>query len=106
VPGNARLGDKSKVDSNSHGCPACPHTCVGPAVAGSPTVFVNSKPAIRVSDTGIHSACCGPNTWVAKAGSGTVYINSMKAHRMDDADQHCGGMGKMIEASGDVFSGG
>ena len=106
MPANSRLGDKSKVDADAHGCPACAHTCVGPAVSGSPTVFVNSKPALRVNDNGVHAACCGANTWVAIAGSGTVYINSQAAHRLDDADQHCGGVGKMIEGSPNVFSGG
>ncbi len=104
--GNSRLGDKSQVPADGHGCPACAHSCVGPAVAGSPNVFVNSKPALRVDDPGIHAACCGPNTWKATAGSGTVIINGKKAHRLNDADAHCGGNGKMIEASTNVFSGG
>ena len=105
-PPQSRLGDKSMVPADAHGCPACPHPCVGPAVGGSPDVFVNSRPALRVSDPGVHAACCGPNTWTAKAGSGTVIINGLKAHRLGDADQHCGGMGKMIEGSGDVCTGG
>ena len=105
-PAQCRLGDKSKVPSCSHGCPGCPHTCVGPAVAGSPDVFVNGLPAIRVGDPGVHSSCCGPNTWKATKGSGTVFINGKKAHRKGDADKHCGGNGKMIEGSPDVFTGG
>lgn len=105
-PPQSRLGDKSMVPADSHGCPACPHPCVGPAVGGSPDVFVNGKPALRVSDPGVHAACCGPNTWTAKAGSGTVIINGLKAHRQGDADSHCGGTGKMIEGSGNVFTGG
>jgi uncharacterized Zn-binding protein involved in type VI secretion len=79
---------------------------MGPAVGGSPNVFVNGRPALRVGDPGIHAACCGPNTWTAAAGSGTVKINGKGAHRMGDADSHCGGSGKMIEGSGNVFSGG
>jgi uncharacterized Zn-binding protein involved in type VI secretion len=51
-------------------------------------------------------ACCGPNTWTAKVGSGTVMINNKAAHRMGDQDQHCGGMGQMIEGSTNVISGG
>jgi len=103
---NARLGDNSKVPSDAHGCPACPHTCVGPHIEGSPDVFINGKPAIRVGDPGIHSCCCGPNTHTAKVGSATVIINGKKAHRKDDDVTHCGGMGKSIEGSEDVFSGG
>ena len=106
MPGQARLGDKSQVPSDAHGCIACPHTCVGPAVAGSPDVKVNGKPAIRVGDNGVHSSCCGGNTWVAQAGSGTVFINNQAAHRLGDADTHCGGSGKMIEGSSNVITGG
>lgn len=63
-------------------------------------------PALRVDDFGIHAACCGPNMWTATVGSGTVFINGKAAHRKDDTDQHCGGVGKMIEGSPNVFSGG
>ncbi len=101
----ARVGDKSKVDHDVHGCPACPHTAVGPATVGSPNVLVNSKPAVRVGDTGVHAACCGSNTWTASTGSNTVFINGKPAHRKEDADQHCGGVGKMIEGSPNVLTG-
>lgn len=100
-----RLGDLSKVSADAHGCPACAHTCVGPALTGSPTVFVNNMPALRVSDIGMHMACCGPNMWSAIEGSPTVLINGLKAHRKDDADLHCGGMGKLIQGSPNVFVG-
>ncbi len=106
MPGAARLGDKSNVPACVHGCLACPHPGVGPAIAGSPTVNINSKPAIRVGDNGIHAVCCGPNTWNAVKGSGTVMINGKPAHRMGDTDQHCGGVGQMIEGSADVIIGG
>jgi uncharacterized Zn-binding protein involved in type VI secretion len=106
MPGAARLGDKSQVPADAHGCPACPHGAVGPAISGSPDVFINKKPAVRVGDSGIHAACCGPNTWTAAKGSGTVNINNKAAHRLGDADTHCGGSGKMIEGSSDVIIGG
>ncbi len=106
MPPQGRLGDKSQVPADAHGCPACPHPCVGPAIQGSPNVNVNSRPALRVGDTGVHAACCGPNMWTAQAGSGTVNINGMKAHRLGDADTHCGGSGKLIEGSNDVLVGG
>jgi uncharacterized Zn-binding protein involved in type VI secretion len=105
MPAQCRLGDKAQVPSDAHGCLACPHTCVGPAVAGSPDVMVNNKPAIRVGDNGVHSSCCGGNTWIAKTGSSVVMINGKAAHRLNDQDQHCGGMGKMIEGSPDVECG-
>jgi uncharacterized Zn-binding protein involved in type VI secretion len=106
MPAQGRLGDKSQVPADSHGCPACPHPCIGPATAGSPDVNVNGKPALRVGDPGVHAACCGPNTWKADAGSGTVKINAKAAHRLGDADKHCGGSGKMVEGSPNVITGG
>lgn len=106
MPPQGRLGDLSQVPADAHGCPACPHPCVGPAIIGSPTVNVNQMPALRVDDTGIHMACCGPNTWTAQAGSSTVFINSKAAHRQGDADKHCGGMGKLITGSPNVIVGG
>lgn len=100
-----RLGDLSRVDSDAHGCPACPHTCIGPAIIGSPNVYVNNMPALRVSDLGMHAACCGPNMWTATQGSSVVYINGMKAHRKGDEDMHCGAMGKLTQGSPNVFVG-
>ena len=40
-----------------------------------PNVNVNGRPAIRVDDPGIHTACCGGNTWNAQTGSKSVFIN-------------------------------
>ncbi|MBC7977736.1 MAG: PAAR domain-containing protein [Myxococcales bacterium] len=106
MPGQCRLGDKSNVPVDAHGCPACPHPAVGPAIVGSPDCNVNKLPAVRVDDTGVHMACCGPNTWTAKMGSSTVFINNKAAHRQGDQDKHCGGMGQMIEGSTNVIVGG
>lgn len=106
MPGAARLGDKSQAPADVHGCLACPHPVVGPAIAGSPNVNINGRPAVRVGDNGVHAVCCGPNTWQAVKGSGTVMINNKPAHRMGDTDQHCGGVGQMIEGSADVIVGG
>jgi hypothetical protein len=74
-------------------------------MVGSPDVRVNNQPALRVDDTGVHSSCCGPNTWKAVTGSNVVLINNKPAHRLFDDDEHCGGMGWMVEASQDVFVG-
>jgi uncharacterized Zn-binding protein involved in type VI secretion len=106
VPPMGRLGDKSQVAADIHGCPACPHPGVGPAIIGSPTVLVNNMPALRVGDMGVHAACCGPNMWTATKGSATVLIDGKPAHRMGDMDQHCGGVGQLIEGSPDVLVGG
>ena len=106
MPGQGRLGDKSLVSVDAHWCVACPHVASGPAVQGSPNVLVNFLPALRVLDMGIHAACCGPNLWIAVKGSSTVLINSRPAHRMGDTDQHCGGVGLLIEGSPNVIVGG
>jgi uncharacterized Zn-binding protein involved in type VI secretion len=58
VPEASRLGDKAKNQLDAHGCPACPHPTIGPAIAGSPNVLTNGRPAIRLQDPRIHAACC------------------------------------------------
>jgi len=105
MPPQGRLGDKSRVPVDAHGCPACPHTAIGPAITGSQDVLVNFKPALRVGDMGLHAVCCGPNTWVASEGSSTVFINYRKAHRKGDSDRHCGGSGFLVDGSPDVIVG-
>jgi len=106
MPPQGRLGDKSQAPVDAHGCPSCPHSVVGPAVQGSPDVQVNNRPALRLGDMGIHAPCCGPNIWTAIKGSSTVLINNRLAHRMGDTDQHCGGVGFLIEGSPNVIVGG
>lgn len=100
-----RVGDNSFVPADEHGNNCCPHPATGPAIKGSPDVLVNSRPALRVTDQGVHVACCGPQTWIATQGSATVIINNLQAHRLNDEDQHCGGVGYMVEGSEDVFVG-
>lgn len=106
MPPISRLGDNSQVPVDAHGCPGCPHSSMGPAITGSPTVLVDARPALRVDDVGLHAACCGTNLWQALTGSATVMINGKPAHRLGDDDLHCGGLGKMIEGSGTVNVGG
>jgi uncharacterized Zn-binding protein involved in type VI secretion len=106
MAGAGRLGDKAQGASDAHGCPGCPHPVVGPAISGSSNVNINSRPALRVDDTGIHAACCGANMWQAAEGSATVFINGKPAVRQNDPTRHCGGQGKLIEGSDNVFIGG
>ena len=47
MPPQGRLGDKAQAPIDVHGCPACPHPTIGPAVIGSPTVSVNKRAALR-----------------------------------------------------------
>lgn len=106
MPAASILGDKAQCPADAHGCPSCAHPTIGPAVAGSPTVFVNGKPLLRLNDPGVHSSCCGPNMWKVAQGSSTVSANGLPVARLGDATKHCGGMGKLVEGSGDVFVGG
>jgi uncharacterized Zn-binding protein involved in type VI secretion len=48
MPPQARVGDASMVPADAHGCPACPHPAVGPAISGSPNVLTNGLPSVRV----------------------------------------------------------
>lgn len=105
MPGAGRLGDLANVSGDAHGCPACPHTCSGPAILGSPNVNVNGMPALRIQDVGIHAACCGPNMWVAMQGAPTVFINGRAAYRMNDPASHCGSVGRLVQGSADVIIG-
>ena len=106
MPPAFRLSDLAKVSGDAHGCPACPHTAVGPSIIGSPNVNINNLPAVRVGDMGMHAVCCGPNMWQCVAGSGTVFINQIPAVRKDDQTQHCGGVGQTINGSPNVNIGG
>jgi uncharacterized Zn-binding protein involved in type VI secretion len=106
MPLQGRLGDNAHCPADAHGCPGCAHGVTGPAVGGSPNVIVNGMAALRIGDPGVHSACCGPNTWNAAAGSGSVKINGIPAHRLGDMTAHCGGTGKLIVGSANVITGG
>ena len=98
-----RLGDLAMITGDAHGCLACPHVCVGPTIDGSNDVFINSLNAIRKGDPGIHAACCGPNNFKTNQGSPNVFVNGKPLVRMNDQTKHCGGMGKMINGSPNVF---
>ena len=97
--GYAAVGDQAKCDADSHGCPADPHTVVGPIVSGSPNVFVGGKPAARVGDVGVHAACCGPNRFEIVGGDGSVMINGRPAAKIGSETRHCGGTGSIITGS-------
>jgi uncharacterized Zn-binding protein involved in type VI secretion len=106
MPPAFRLGDKAQIAADAHGCPACPHPCIGPSTLGSPNVNTNARPQVRLQDMGIHSPCCGPNMWQTANGSSTVFVNGKPAIRLGDPTTHCGGSGQTVEGSGNVFIGG
>jgi uncharacterized Zn-binding protein involved in type VI secretion len=97
--GFAAIGDLAKCPSDAHGCPACPHTTVGPIISGSPNVLINGRPAARVGDRGTHAACCGPNSYeIVSGGDSGVLINGraavLKGRRA--STKHCGGSGYVL----------
>lgn len=99
-----RVGDDAYCPAESHG--GSSREVQGPAVKGSPNVFINGIPVLRVGDTGVHQAktCSGPNTWVNIEGSSKVFINNIPAVRLGDRTRHCGGQeGVMIEAADNIF---
>ncbi len=106
MPAAARLQDLANCPADSHGRDCCPHNVTGPAIAGSPNVYTNGRNQLRIGDPGVHATCCGPNTWKCGAGSSSVFVNGIPAVRLGDMTVHCGGIGKIITASSDVFIGG
>jgi uncharacterized Zn-binding protein involved in type VI secretion len=64
-----------------------------PAVTGSDNVVVNSRRALRVTDTG--------KSWKATKGAAHVLINGKQAFRVDDPTVG----GKLVEGSPNVLVG-
>lgn len=106
MPPQSRVGDNALVPGDSHGNICCAHSCTGPGVSGSPDLVVEGAFALRVGDPGVHSSCCGANSWVVAAGSSTVTINDIPAARLGDATAHCGGGGSLITGAGTLIVGG
>ena len=68
-------------------------------------MFINGSPALRVDDIGMHATCCGTNMWKIVQASAQVFVNSSQVVRQGDPTLHCGGIGKMVEASANVSDG-
>jgi len=104
MPAAARVGDIGHNPSDSHGNDCCPHNVAGPIISGSPNVFINNVPATRIGDPGVHSACCGPNTFNIASGSPNVFVNGIPKARLGDVTAHCGGSGNIVTGSHNVFT--
>jgi uncharacterized Zn-binding protein involved in type VI secretion len=94
MPGIARVGDLVYNGTHSHNDPVTQIPLVFPVLGSfttaSDNVFVNSKAAVRVGDTGTHVVCTGSNTFEAKERtSATVFINSKACIRENDFTEHC-----------------
>jgi uncharacterized Zn-binding protein involved in type VI secretion len=80
--------------------------CYGPkpCLIGSPDVFVNNKPVVRIGDNYSQTHTCGNDTHVmgvAATGSSTVLVNNKGVHRTGDLVQ-CGDIAGI--GSPDVFA--
>jgi len=87
---------------SGHGC----HFPPSPATGGSPDVFINGLPAMRVGDSYAAHACAaghaGPHGRALSSGSASVFINGLPAGRIGDSID-CGG--SAATGSPDVFIG-
>ena len=95
MPAVTRIGDNSTVDP----CGAPPR----PAAEGSPNVYANSIPVVRLGDNYAPHACPGssPHITPASAGSPTVFVNGKPVHRIGDSIA-CDSVA--AEGSPDVFA--
>ena len=100
MPGVARLGDK---------CTG--HDCFPPrkSTSGSPNVFINGVPALRVGDSWKEHCCThsdmphGCHDGVQESGSSSVFVNGRPLARIGDSVS-CGGT--VATGSMNVFAGG
>ena len=98
-----RLGDEATRPDGAPSCPKCKGVKEGPSKKGSPDVFINGQPVLRVGDKGEHAeVCCGKSAWRAKTGSSTVTINGMPMHRVGDAIEQGEAVGQLVTGSSDV----
>lgn len=77
-----------------------------PAATGSPDVYVNGIPAVRLGDTWVvHGACQDhtPHSGNSSSGSSSVFTDGKPLCRIGDAIS-CGDT--MAQGSPDVFAGG
>ncbi len=95
----AKVSDQAKNPTDGHGCISCPHSAQGPIITGSLNVSIDGLPAARVGDAGVHSSCCGPNSFTIKTGDENVLIDGRPAARVGDITTHCGGSGRIITGS-------
>jgi uncharacterized Zn-binding protein involved in type VI secretion len=100
-----RVGDEATRPHDAVVCPKCKTIKAGPSTKGSPDVFINGAPALRVGDKGELAQggiCCGKNTWRAATGSSTVTLNGMPITRVGDEIENGGKIGRLITGSSDV----
>jgi len=89
-----------------HGRKCCHHFVVGhTALSFSPNVYVNDIQVIRKSDKGLHSSCCGSNTFTWMSASPNVLVNNKPITRSGvDTTIHCGGgRGHALSGSPNVY---
>lgn len=103
----ARIGDTGKgecIKGHEDIKKGDPKPYITTFVTGSPDVYVNNKPIVRIGDIG--DTDCGHKTKSA-TGSGTVYINNRFVHRIGDVGKILdeGKTYKVVTGSDNVFIG-
>lgn len=107
MTGAVRQGDLC-AGTCDMGYEECPHSYSGGVCSGgSPSVFFNSKSAVRIGDTG-ETYCPHGGSFSSDAGSSTVFINGIAAVRIGDgiSCMKCGQPGSHTTGSESVFIGG
>ena len=74
----AAVGSRIDVGRDAHGCPACPHACVGPVVTGVPSVLENGRPVAVAGSETSSTGCCRPAAGVIPKGSGPRELTSVE----------------------------
>lgn len=100
MPGQARVTDMA-IGTGSHALPECPHVIRGFFIQGSPNVFTNALPTVRIGDMLVLD-CPHHTIGVAMTGSPNVFTNGIPNHRLGDLDNFYCGIGVTITASPNV----
>ena len=83
----------------------CGQLAIGLTTTASGNVLVNSRPSVRVHDTGAHTDGCPNGAWEAVEGAPAVPIHRRNAHRLGDEGKHVSGEGHLLEESRNVLGG-
>ena len=91
-----KMSQPAATIGSMHVCPMSdgpkPHVG-GPAIQGSPTVFIGGKASLRQGDL---CQCNSPAPDAVAQGSATVFINGAPAARQGDLTAHGGSMAEGV----------
>lgn len=94
----ARVGTNVQFPSVAHGCPACPHFCMGPIISGSTEVLCGGVPVAIVGSQVVFSGSCGPGTAMISQGvlmpQSAINVHTAAADAMAQAGARASAGGK------------